>query len=46
MEAKEAALQLSLVDKYALEAQEEFKMVSMREIAASGNFDCPPKYFN
>lgn len=36
--AKEAATPLSLVDKYAMEAQAEFQMVSMKDIAASGNF--------
>ena len=46
MAAKEAATPLSLVDKYAMEAQAEFQMVSMKEIAGSGNFSCPQKYLN
>ena len=46
MEIKEASKNLSLVDKYALEAQSEFQMISMKEIAASGSFSCPKKYLN
>ena len=46
MAAKEAATPLSLVDKYAMEAQAEYSMVSMKDIAASGNFSCPKKYLN
>lgn len=46
MAAKEAATPLSLVDKYAMEAQAEFEMVSMKEIAQSGQFACPKKYLN
>ncbi len=46
MEEKEAKTNLSLVDKYAMEAQSEFQMVSMKELAASGNFSCPKKYLN
>jgi len=46
MRQKEAASPLSLVDKYAMEAQAEFQMVSMKDLAASGNFSCPKKYLN
>ena len=46
MAAKEAAHNMSLVDKYAIEAQGEFQMVSMKEIAAQGSFSCPKKYLN
>ena len=37
---------MSLVDKYAAEAQREFIQVSMKELRESGNFTCPPKYLN
>ena len=46
MQEKEARTNLSLVDKYAMEAQKEFQMVSMKDLAASGNFSCPQKYLN
>ena len=46
MTVKENTAQMSLVDKYAMEAQQEFQMVSMKELRDSGNFTCPPKYLN
>ena len=46
MAAKEANMNMSLVDKYAIEAQSEFQMVSMKEIAEQGTFSCPRKYLN
>lgn len=46
MAIKEGTTNLSLVDKYAKEAQAEFEMVSMKDLAASGNFSCPKKYLN
>ena len=46
MRIKEGTKNLSLVDKYALEAQAEFQMVSMKELRDSGNFSCPRKYLN
>lgn len=46
MTAKEAVTNISLVDKYAIEAQSEFAMVSMKDLANSGNFSCPKKYLN
>ena len=46
MKAKEAVTNMSLVDKYAIEAQSEFAMVSMKDLADSGNFSCPKKYLN
>lgn len=33
MAAKEAAKNMSLVDKYAMEAQSEFQMVGMKDLA-------------
>lgn len=44
--AKEAVTNISLVDKYAIEAQQEFAVVSMKDLADSGNFSCPQKYLN
>ena len=38
MAIKDGTTNLSLVDKYAKEAQAEFEMVSMKDVAASGNF--------
>ena len=46
MTIKENTAQMSLVDKYAYEAQQEFMQVSMKELRESGNFSCPPKYLN
>ena len=46
MAAKEAVTSVSLVDKYAIEAQAEFAQVSMRDLRESGNFSCPKKYLN
>jgi len=44
MAAKEAATNMSLVDKYAKEAQAEFQTIGMGDLAASGNYSCPRKY--
>lgn len=44
VDAKEAAKKISLVDSYALKAQEEFQQISMKELRESGNYSCPPKY--
>lgn len=44
VEAKEDAKKISLVDSYALKAQEEFQQISMKELRESGNYSCPPKY--
>ena len=46
MAAKEAVTSVSLVDKYAIEAQNEFAQVTMRDLRDSGNFSCPKKYLN
>jgi hypothetical protein len=37
---------MTKVDSYAKKAQEDFLQVSMKELKASGNFECPPKYLN
>ena len=43
---KENQQKLSLVDKYALEAQKDYLQVSMEELRNSGNFSCPKKYLD
>ena len=46
MAARDAEPHMSLVDKYAMEAQQEFLSVSMKELALSGTAQCPRKYLN
>ena len=46
MAARDAEPQMSLVDKYAMDAQKEFLGVSMKELAQSGTTQCPRKYLN
>jgi hypothetical protein len=46
MAARDAEPQMSLVDKYAMEAQQEFLGVSIKELAQSGSTQCPRKYLS
>lgn len=46
MDERDRLLQMSLVDKYASDAQKEFAPITMKEIAQSGEFECPKKYLN
>ena len=46
IEFRDRSEQISLVDKYAADAQREFMAISMKELAASGDFECPKKYLN
>ena len=46
MAEKDAAVNLSMVDKYAKEAQAEFQTFTMKELRDSGSTQCPRKYLN
>lgn len=46
MQTKDAAKKVSLVDSYAMKAQEEFTQISIKELKETRNYSCPPKYLN
>ena len=44
MAKREAGEQLSVIQKYARDAQLPYKSVSMNDVVESGNYTGPPKY--